>query len=48
MAFAEGDPYARAGIVERIEITALASRFQAHRIDPYDAPGSRETTRPGA
>ena len=29
-AFAENDPYARAGIVESIEITALASRFQAH------------------
>jgi uncharacterized protein len=34
MAFAEADPYALAGVVERIEITALASRFQAHRIDP--------------
>ncbi|WP_262296982.1 YciI family protein [Microvirga sesbaniae] len=33
-AFAESDPYALAGIVESIEITALASRFQAHRIDP--------------
>lgn len=33
-AFAENDPYARAGLVESIEITALASRFQAHRIDP--------------
>lgn len=33
-AFAENDPYAQAGIVEAIEITALASRFQAHRIDP--------------
>jgi uncharacterized protein YciI len=47
MAFAEGDPYARAGIVERIEITALASRFQAHRIDPMTRAGA-ETTRPGA
>jgi uncharacterized protein YciI len=33
-AFAESDPYARAGLVESIEIVALASRFQAHRIDP--------------
>ncbi|MBJ6123832.1 YciI family protein [Microvirga splendida] len=33
-AFAENDPFARAGLVESIEITALASRFQAHRIDP--------------
>jgi uncharacterized protein YciI len=32
-AFAENDPYARAGLVESIEIVALASRFQAHRID---------------
>ncbi len=32
--FAEQDPYARAGLVESIEIVALASRFQAHRIDP--------------
>ena len=34
LAFAEADPYARAGIVETIEITALAATFQAHRIDP--------------
>jgi uncharacterized protein len=33
-AFAENDPFARAGLVESIVITALASRFQAHRIDP--------------
>ena len=33
-AFAKADPYARAGLVESIEIMALASRFQAHRIDP--------------
>jgi uncharacterized protein YciI len=33
-AFAENDPFARAGLIESIEITALASRFQAHRIDP--------------
>ena len=33
-AFAEADPYARAGIVESIEIVALASRFQADRIAP--------------
>src|ERR671921_3034807 len=36
-AFAENDPFARAGIVESIEITALAARFQAHRIDPMTA-----------
>jgi uncharacterized protein YciI len=34
VAFARQDPYALAGCVESIEITALASRFQAHRIDP--------------
>ena len=28
MAFAETDPYALAGIVESIEITAVASRFR--------------------
>ena len=33
-AFAESDPFATVGLVESIEITALASRFQAHRIDP--------------
>jgi uncharacterized protein YciI len=33
-AFAENDPYALAGLVDSIEITALARRFQAHRIDP--------------
>ena len=33
-AFAENDPFALAGLVESIEIKALASRFQAHRIDP--------------
>src|SRR5690349_7153185 len=33
-AFAENDPFDLAGLVEHIEITALASRFQAHRIDP--------------
>jgi len=33
-AFAESDPYARVGVIEIIEIVALASRFQAHRIDP--------------
>ena len=33
-AFAENDPLALAGVVETIEIVALASRFQAHRIDP--------------
>jgi uncharacterized protein len=33
-AFAEADPFARAGIVESIEITPVAARFQAQRIDP--------------
>ncbi len=37
LAFAQADPYARAGIVDSIEITALASTFQAHRIDPMTA-----------
>ena len=33
--FAEGDPFARAGIVETIEVTPLPDTFQAHRItDP--------------
>ncbi|MDK9697623.1 MAG: YciI family protein [Siculibacillus sp.] len=44
LAFAEADPYARAGIVADIEITALASTFQAHRIDPMTvaAPPRRD------
>jgi len=33
-AFAENDPFAIVGLVDSIEITALASRFQAQRIDP--------------
>src|SRR5687768_17078663 len=33
-AFADNYPFARAGLVESIEIIALASRFQAYRIDP--------------
>jgi uncharacterized protein YciI len=33
-AFAETDPFARAGIVESIEIVALPSRFPARRITP--------------
>jgi uncharacterized protein YciI len=33
-AFADEDPYAKAGLVASTEIVALASRFQAHRIDP--------------
>lgn len=36
-AFAEGDPYAKAGIVEEITIVALASRFQADRIRPMSS-----------
>lgn len=34
LAFAQNDPYAKAGLVDSIEIIALASRFQAQRIDP--------------
>jgi uncharacterized protein len=34
LAFAENDPYARAGLVTSIEIVALANRFQADRINP--------------
>ena len=33
-AFAEGDPFARGGVVARIEITRLADTFQADRIRP--------------
>ena len=33
-AFAENDPFARAGIVESIDIVALPTRFPAHRIGP--------------
>ncbi|WP_293856047.1 YciI family protein [uncultured Alsobacter sp.] len=33
-AFAEADPFAKAGLVEAIEITPIAARFQAQRIDP--------------
>lgn len=31
-AFAEGDPFFRAGIVERLELMRLPDTFQAHRI----------------
>ena len=34
LAFATQDPYAQAGIVDEITITALASRFPADRILP--------------
>ncbi len=35
MAFAEGDPFAKAGIVKSIEMTRLPDTFQAQRIsDP--------------
>ncbi|MEJ1156802.1 YciI family protein [Prosthecomicrobium sp. N25] len=37
-AFAATDPYALAGLVETIEITALPAQFQAHRIDPMTPP----------
>jgi uncharacterized protein len=33
-AFADADPFARAGLVETVEITPIAARFQANRIDP--------------
>lgn len=34
LAFAQNDPFARAGLVESIEIVALAARFPADRIRP--------------
>ena len=34
MAFAEGDPFARGGVVSDIQLTRLVDGFQAHRIDP--------------
>jgi uncharacterized protein YciI len=34
LAFAQDDPFARAGLVTNIEIVALPPTFQAHRIDP--------------
>lgn len=38
LAFAEGDPFKRAGIVETIKLTRLPDTFQAHRIaDPLTA-----------
>lgn len=37
-AFAEGDPFARSGIVKRIEMTRLADTFQAGRIQAMTAP----------
>ena len=33
-AFAEGDPFARGGLVSHIILTRLADGFQAHRIEP--------------
>ena len=33
-AFAMGDPFAKGGVVSRVELTRLADTFQAHRIDP--------------
>lgn len=33
-AFAEGDPFARGGVVARIDLTRLADTFQADRIQP--------------
>lgn len=36
-AFAENDPFAKAGIVTDIQIKRLADTFQAHRIDPMTA-----------
>lgn len=46
-AFARNDPYARAGLVASIDVTALANRFPAGRIDPMtpaaaDAPMKTE------
>ena len=34
LAFAEGDPFAKGGVVSDIQLTRLADGFQAHRIDP--------------
>ena len=36
--FAEGDPFAREGIVASIEITPLPDTFQAHRISEPMTP----------
>ena len=33
-AFANGDPFAKGGVVEQIDLTRLADTFQAARIDP--------------
>lgn len=43
-AFAAADPYAVAGLVETVEITALPAQFQAHRIDPMTPPFERQTS----
>jgi uncharacterized protein YciI len=40
LAFAEADPYALGGVVEGVEIVALAATFQAHRIDPMTPASS--------
>ena len=37
LAFAQNDAFARAGIVESIEVVALASRFPADRIRPMSS-----------
>lgn len=38
MAFAEGDPFTKAGIVAKINMTPLPEGFQAHRIsDPMSS-----------
>lgn len=34
LAFAQGDPFNRGGVVAQIELTRLADRFQADRIRP--------------
>ncbi|MFZ3582867.1 YciI family protein [Loktanella sp. DJP18] len=34
MAFAQGDPFAKGGVVSDIRLIRLADGFQAHRIDP--------------
>lgn len=33
-AFGEGDPFAKGGVVKRVELTRLADTFQAGRITP--------------
>ena len=38
-AFATGDPFAKGGVVSRVELTRIADTFQADRIQPLTARG---------